>query len=305
MHGSIRKFVNLKEDTMAIVNTSLNSNILANLNNLRLTDYKIQQTIEKLSTGLRITYASDDPSGLAIANRFETQIRGLRQATINAEQTSSLVQTAYSVLSETDELLLRMRDLALKVMNQATLTTANIATLDTEFDSLRDEITRKGEAATFNTKKILDGTFASPGQVAQIGAGAGIQLSIIIESMVAGTIANATNMLINVQLTSDIVNSSMGHAASALSVLDTSLEYLGTVQSSLGVQEYRLNSIVNDLTAQEINTVAAKSNITDVDMAAEISIFARLQILSQAGTAVMAHQSNNIQERIVSLLENL
>ena len=296
--------VNLKEDTMAIVNTNLNSSILANLNTLRLTEYSIQESIQKLSSGLRINSAADDPSGLAIANRFEAQIRGVRQATINAEQTSSLVQTAYSVLNETDEILLRMRDLSLKVMNQATLTTSDIATLDTEFDSLRDEITRKGEAATFNTKNILDGTFASPGQFAQIGAGNGAQLSIIIESMVAGTIANATNDLVNVQLTSDGINSSMGHAASALSVLDTSLEYLGTVQSSLGVQEYRLNSIVNDLTALEINTAAAKSNITDVDMAAEISHFAKLQILSQAGTAVLA-QSNNIQQRIVGILADL
>lgn len=298
------KSVKLKEDTMAIVNTNFNSNVLASLNNLRLTDYSIQVSIMKLSKGLRIVRASDDPSGMAIANRFEAQIRGLRQATINAEQASSMLQTAYSVLDETDEILLRMRDLSLKVMNQATLTTSDVATLDSEFDSLRDEITRKGEAATFNSKNILDGTFASPGQKAQIGAAAGDQLSIIIESMVAATIANATNALANVQLTSDAVNSAAGHAASALSVLDTSLDYLGTVQTSLGVQEYRLNSIINNLTAQEINTAAAKSNITDVDMAAEISYFARLQILSQAGTAMLA-QANSLQERIVGILEDL
>ena len=290
---------------MAIVNTNLNSSVLIGLANLRHTETDIQSSIEKLSSGLRIVRASDDPSGLAIANKLEAQIRGLRSATLNAEQASSLVQTAYSVLDETNEILLRMRDLALKVMNQATLTTADIATLDTEFDSLRDEITRKGTAATFNNLNILDGTFAG-GRIAQVGPTGNSydQLSIIIESMVADTIANATNDLAGVQLTSDGVNSAMGHAASALSVLDTSITYLTNVQTSLGVQEYRLNSIVNDLSAQEINPLAAKSRITDLDMAAEISHFAKLQILSQAGTAVLA-QSNNIQQRLVNILDEL
>lgn len=290
---------------MAAISINTNYNSLIGQLNLRKTQSEIGKSIEKLSSGLRINRASDDPSGIAIANMMEAQIRGLRQASNNAADASSLVQTAYDVLDETGEMLLRMRDLSLKVMNTATLTTSEIITLDTEFDSLRDEITRKGNAATFNNLNILDGTFAA-GLLAQIGAdsGAANQLTIQIATMIADSIASATADLVGVQLTSDGVNSAAGHAASALDVVDRSIEYLTDVQASLGVQDFKLGSIINDLGAQEINTMAAKSRITDADMASEISHFAKLQIVSQAGVAVLA-QSNNIQQRVVKILEDL
>lgn len=290
---------------MTAININTNYNSLIGQLNLRKTESDIGKSIEKLSSGLRINRASDDPAGLAIANMMEAQIRGLRQASGNASDASSLVQTAYSVLNETSEMLLRMRDLALKVMNQATLTTSQITTLDDEFDSLRTEITRTGNAATFNSKNILDGTYAA-GLVAQIGPDNSTvnQLTITIATMIADSIASATADLINVQLTSDGINSAAGHAGSALDVVDRSIEYLSDVQASLGVQDFKLGSIINTLSAQEINTTAAKSRITDADMASEISHFAKLQIVSQAGVAVLA-QSNNIQQRVVKMLEDL
>ena len=288
---------------MTILNTNMDS--LVGLLNLRHTENDIATSISRLTTGLKINKSSDDPSGLAIANKMESLIRGYRQATNNAEDASSLVQTAYSVLDETNEMLIRMRDLSLRVMNQATLTASEISTINAEFDDLRDEITRKGNAATFNSKNLLDGTFVN-GLVAHIGADNSVndQLTIQIATMIADTIASATADLVNVELSDYAGIGALTHAGSAVDILDRSIEYLSDVQVSLSVQEFRLGSIVNDLSAQEINTIAARSNITDADMASEISHFAKLQILAQAGTAVLA-QSNNIQQRVVNMLDDL
>ncbi|MEW6202028.1 MAG: flagellin, partial [bacterium] len=273
------------------------------LKSLREIQREINRSIEHLSTGLRITSASDDPSGVVIAHKFMAQIGGTRVAMQNAEEAVSLVQTAFSVLEETSELLLRMRDLALRAMNDATLTTSDYTNLNDEFDALRTEITRKANATTFNSRYLLTGAYAS-GQMAQVGPAniAAHILTIVIRSGQASAFANGD--LANVLLISDAANSAPGHAGSALSVVDDSLDELASIQASLGIQERRLNSVVDDLQSMETNMVAARSRITDADMASEISHFAKLQILSEATVATLA-QANDLPERVVSLLEKM
>lgn len=291
---------------MAIVNTNFYSPIFGTgLANLRKTENEISSSVEKLSSGLRITNSADDPSGKVIANKFMAQIGGMRVASNNAQDAISMLQTASSALDETSGILSRMRDLTLKTMNTATLTTTDINTMQTEFDSLRSEVTRKATATTFNSVVLLDGTLAA-GKDTQIGPdnGAANTLTITIQTMLASSIANATADLVGVQLFSDGTNSAAGHAGSALAAVSLSLDYMGTVQSALGVQQIKLNSIVNDLSSQEVNTSSALSRITDADMASEVSHFAKLQIVAQAGVAILA-QGDNITQRIVNILDKL
>jgi len=288
---------------MAIVSTNLNS--LLGIVSLRKTENQLTASLEKLSLGLRITKASDDPSGKGLANKFSAQVSGIHQAIENAQDASSLLETAAGALNSTSELLVRMRDLALSAMNVATLTTSDIAAMQTEFASLRDEITRSANAVSFNSRILLNGSYAA-GVAAQIGPDnlAAMQLSITIQTMLASSIANATDDLANVQLTSDGTNSAAGHAASAVGALDASLDYLSTVQAAIGVQQIKLNSIINDLSSQETNTAAALSRITDVDMASEVSHFAKLQIITQAATAVIA-QGETANQRVMTLINSL
>ena len=291
---------------MAIVNTNFYSPITSiGFLNLQQTDNAISRSVQKLSSGSRLVNSSEDPSGKILANKFKAQVSGMSTATGNAQDAISLLQVADSALNELSDNLLRMRDLALKTMNQVTLTAADVATMQTEFASLRDDITNKANATTFNNVTLLDGTLV-PGLVAHVGPDAGTQyqLTITIQTMVASSIANATTDLANVQLTSDGINSAAGHADSALQAISASMTYLSQVQTAVATQQIRMNGAINILSAEEVNTSAALSRVSDVDMASEISYFVKLQIIAQAGTAVVAN-GDTASQRIVKLLDSL
>lgn len=138
---------------MSVINTNINA--LTGLSNLRKTNLGIKNSLEKLSSGYRINKAADDPSGLAIVQGMEGQLGGLRMAVQNSEDTINLIQTADGALIETGEVLQRMRDLAVRAANQATLNGQDRLKLQQEFVSLRDELNRKSAAITFNTKKLF------------------------------------------------------------------------------------------------------------------------------------------------------
>jgi flagellin len=278
---------------MSVVNTNISG--LIGLNNLRLTNLGLQTSLERLSSGLRINHAADDPSGLAIAKGMEAQIGGIRTAVQNAEDGINLIRTADSSLSETQDILLRMRDLAVRAANEATLTTADMTRLDNEFQSLKDELDRKSEAVTFNTKTLFNGTF-SAGLVLQIGpdnmAGGVMRLSVFIPTLSASQI----------MLTVGIETTSVGAAQDAIDAVQSALNIISDLRANLGIQERRLGHIIDDLKAADINISAAKSRIYDADMAVEISEFTRLQILQQSGTAILA-QANAQPQSVLQLLK--
>ncbi|HOY63340.1 MAG: Flagellin [bacterium ADurb.Bin236] len=275
---------------MSVVNTNISG--LIGLNNLRLTNLGLQTSLERLSSGLRINHASDDPSGLAIAKGMEAQIGGIRTAVQNAEDGINLIRTADGSLSETHDILLRMRDLAVRAANEATLTTADLTRLNNEFSSLMDEIDRKSDAVTFNTKVLFDGTF-SAGQVLQIGPdnGATFQLTVQINDL------DSTGLGINTASVGVVAN-----AQSAIDYINSAINQISDVRANLGIQERRLGHIIDDLKAADINISAAKSRIYDADMAVEISEFTRLQILQQSGTAILA-QANAQPQSVLQLLK--
>ncbi len=275
---------------MSVVNTNISG--LIGLNNLRLTNLGLQTSLERLSSGLRINHASDDPSGLAIAKGMEAQIGGIRTAVQNAEDGINLIRTADGSLSETHDILLRMRDLAVRAANEATLTDEDLNRLHNEFVSLIAEIDRKSDAVTFNTKVLFDGTFTG-GEVLQIGPdnGATYQLTVQIDDL------DSTGLGINAASLSQVAN-----AQTAIDLVNSAINQISDVRANLGIQERRLGHIIDDLKAADINISAAKSRIYDADMAVEISEFTRLQILQQSGTAILA-QANAQPQSVLQLLK--
>jgi len=270
---------------MTVVNTNISS--LIGMNNLRLTNLGLQTSLARLSSGLRINWAADDPSGLAIAKGMEAQIGGIRTAVQNAEDGINLIRTADGSLAATHDILLRMRDLAVRAGNEATLTTADMTRLDNEFQSLVAEITRKSSAVTFNTKVLFDGTYGD--QVLQVGAdnAATFQLTVSMDDLTAYAFT-------------DIL--SVGAAQTSIDEVQSAINSISDARANLGIQERRLSYIIDDLKAADINISAAKSRIMDADMAVEISEFTRLQILQQSGTAILA-QANAQPQSILQLLK--
>jgi len=283
---------------MAIINTNISG--LIGLNNLRQTNLGLQTSLERLSSGLKINKAADDPSGLAIAKGMEAQIGGIRTAVQNAEDGINLIHTADGTLAETQDILMRMRDLAVRAANEATLTTQDRSRLSDEFVSLRDEITRKSTAVTFNTKVLFSGGFQT-GQVLQVGPdnGTNFRLTVQISQLDADTLGLSTT---NVGAQAATPLTSPANAQNYISYVQDALDQISDQRSRLGIQEKRLQHIIDDLSAEDINISAAKSRIYDADMAAEISEFTRLQILQQTGTAILA-QANAQPQSVLQLLQ--
>ncbi len=275
---------------MTVVNTNISA--LVGLNNLRLTNLGLSTSLARLSSGLRINYASDDPSGLAIAKGMEAQIGGCETAMQNAEDGINLIHTMDGALAETQDIMLRMRDLAVRSANDATLTSSDHLRLNSEFKSLADEITRKTTAVTFNTKSLFNNSYVN-GLYLQVGPDNGtnfrltVQISTVnqtVLSVVGRGVSTATN------------------AQGTISCVNAGINKLSNMRATLGVQERRLTHVLDDLSAQDINISAAKSRIMDADMASEISEFTRLQILQQTGTAILA-QANAQPQSILQLMQ--
>jgi len=224
---------------------------------------------------------------------MEAQIGGIRTAVQNAEDGINLIRTADGSLSETQDVLFRMRDLAVRAANEATLTSADLTRLNNEFNSLMDEIDRKSTAVTFNTKVLFDGTLFAAGQVLQVGPdnGTTFQLTVTIPAL------DAAGLGINTASVGVVAN-----AQSAIDYINSAINQVSDVRANLGIQERRLGHIIDDLKAADINISAAKSRIYDADMAVEISEFTRLQILQQSGTAILA-QANAQPQSVLQLLK--
>lgn len=282
---------------MSVINTNVNS--LVGLSNLYKTNFGIRNSLEKLSSGYKINKAADDPSGVAVAAVMTGQIGGLRMAISNAADTINLIQTADGSLIETEAILQRMRDLSVRAANEATLTASDMTRLDQEFQSLKEEIDRKSEAITFNTIKLFSQSTPYGSRVAQIGPDADTYYQLTIALSIADCSAlklrAAGGSGVSVAITA------VGSAQLAISQVQLAINQIASQRSRLGVQQRRLNHITNDLMAADINISAARSRILDADMAHEISSFTKLQILQQAGTAILA-QANAQPQSVLQLL---
>ncbi|MBC7339105.1 MAG: flagellin FliC [Firmicutes bacterium] len=270
----------------------INSNIEA-LNahrHLSLISSQLAKSMERLSSGLRINRAADDAAGLAISEKILAQVKGLNQAVRNAQDAISLVQTAEGALQETHSILQRMRELAVQAAND-TLTSDDRTAIEKEVAQLLQEINRIAGNTEFNTIKLLDGaTVATTGLVFQVGANAGQTMSLTIQG------ANAAALSIEgIQLTS------ADAASAAIASLDAAIGTVSDIRAKLGAVQNRLEHTIANLGVASENLEAANSRIRDVDMAAEMMTYTKLQILQQAGTAMLA-QANLAPQAVLKLL---
>lgn len=293
--------------------TSINTNVSA-LNaqaSLKKLDFELSTTMARLSSGLRLNSGADGPSDIAISNAMTSHVRGVRQSISNAQDALSLMAFADSSLNETMNILQRMHELTVKASNQAILTTGDISSINAELTKLKDEITRRASSVQFNSKLLFSGSF-STGLVIQIGADNltanrltlqiyGITNSALymIDGVKGANYGGAT--VGSLMISNCAAQSALGMARAAMDYLKTAIKFVSDVQSAIGVQEEKLQFIINDLNSEDINVSAAKSRITDADMASEISNFTRLQVLSQAATSMLA-QANLQPQTVLSLL---
>lgn len=271
----------------------INHNI-ASLNayrNLSANNTTANKAMEKLASGLQINRAGDDAAGLAISEKMRGQIRGLDQATSNAQDGISLVQTAEGALTEVHSMLQRMRELAVQSAND-TNTDDDRTNLQAEVTDLLADIDRVFENTEFNTQKLLDGTFDTGKELTlQIGANSDQSITVAIAKQSTET------LLINEV---DISDRAGGNAA--IDLLDTAINKVSTLRGTLGAVQNRLEHTINNLSTTSENMTAAESRIRDVDMAKEMTNFSKTSIMSQAATAMLA-QANQMPQQVLKLLQ--
>jgi Flagellin and related hook-associated proteins len=272
----------------------INTNVSA-LNayrNLSSTQNDLSKSLEKLSSGLRINRAADDAAGLAISEGLRSQVNGLNVAARNAQDGISVIQTAEGALTEVHAILQRVRDLAVQAGNDSNNTKSRDA-IKTEIDALAEELTRVAESTNFNGIKLLNGDNAT--LTFQVGAGStAAEDQIAVDLSVADISAIATAIA---GLTVD----SAATALTSIGTVDTHITSVSTARAELGAAQNRFESTINSLNVAAENLSAAESRIRDTDMAAEMVKFTASNILSQAGTAMLA-QANQANQGVLQLL---
>jgi len=256
--------------------------------NLMMTALAFSKSAEKLSSGLRINRAGDDAAGLSISEKLRAQVRGLNQAVRNAQDGISLIQTAEGALNEVHSILQRMRELAVQAAND-TLTTEDRQAIAQELVSLRNELDRIAQQTQFNGQNLLDGTFSA--KLFHIGANQNQTIMVTINNVNSTVIGgNLSNLVDTFNTTPNQVN-----AEALITGVDQAIKDVSGVRSGLGAVQNRLEHTIANLSVASENLTAAESRIRDTDMAAEMVNFTRLQILQQAGIAVLAQANVNPQ----------
>ncbi len=270
---------------------AINHNVpsVAALGSLDRTTTNISKSLSKLSSGLRIVKSGDDASGLVISERMRAQINGLNTAKLNAQEGINMLSTAEGVLNEMHSILQRLNTLAVRADNDVTIAAGSdeLQALQDENDSLVSEIDRIAGYATFNGVTLLDGSVSGNLQVGPGAAG---------DNVVGVNIGTVDAASLGVDALT------LGDAGTAITAIQTAIETLGSTRGDLGVVMNQLEHTVVNLDIMIENTTASESRIRDVDMAAEISNFTRLQILQQSGTSMLA-QANAQPQAVLSLLQ--
>ncbi|NSL51786.1 flagellin Hag [Calidifontibacillus erzurumensis] len=263
---------------------------LGNANNAQL------KSMEKLSSGLRINRAGDDAAGLSISEKMRGQIRGLEQASRNAQDGISLIQTAEGALNETHAILQRMRELAVQGANDTNVT-ADRKAINDELLELKKEIDRISTDTEFNKQKLINavGTYNF-----QIGANSSQKITLTLNQMNASNLVAGTGVT-NITSTNISNLTSYGKYTEFISTLDKAIEKVSGERSKLGAYQNRLEHTINNLNTSAENLTAAESRIRDVDMAKEMMEQTKASILAQASQAMLA-QANQQPQNVLQLL---
>ena len=268
---------------------AMNSNRMLGVNTLAQA-----KSTERLSSGYRINRAADDAAGLTISEKMRAQIRGLTQASANAQDGISCVQTAEGALNEVEDMLQRMNELAVKSAN-GTNTSADREAIQKEVSALQDEISRVAESTEFNTQKLLNGDFAgNKAKVLQVGAENDEAQTIKIDIAAM----DASSLGID---SSKVDVSTKDGAKSAIDAIKEAIDEVSAQRSDLGAVQNRLEHTIKNLDNVVENTTAAESQIRDTDMATEMVNYAKNNILQQAGQSMLA-QANQLTQGVLTLL---
>ena len=269
-----------------------------------LTDLNNQKNMEKLSSGMKINRAGDDASGLAVSEKMRSQIRGLNQASTNAKNGISFIQTTEGYLQETEDIIQRIRELAVQSSN-GIYTDEDRMQIQVEVSSLIAEVDRIASCAQFNGMNMLTGRFARPtgensvtaSMWLHIGANMDQRTQVYIGSMRAAALglrAVGTEEIMTLE--------SPDEANRAIGTLDEAIKKINKQRADLGAYQNRLEKTVVGLDIGAENLQASESRIRDTDMAKEMVDFTKNQVLSQAGTAMLA-QANQSSQNVLSLLQ--
>lgn len=257
---------------------------------LGITNTNLGKSTEKLSSGYKINRAGDNAAGLTISEKMRGQVRGLEQASLNAQDGISLIQTAEGALNETHSILQRMRELTVQAANDTNVT-ADRAAITLELTALTDEVSRIANQTEFNSMKLLNGSF-SAGKNLQIGANTSQNIGITIGNMNAATLG-ITGVAAAV--------SSYANATVQISVVQGALDRVSGARSGLGALQNRLEHTIANADNTAENLQAAESRIRDVNMAKEMVKYSKDNILQQAAQSMLA-QANQAPQGVLSLL---
>jgi flagellin len=282
-----------------IMTLSINTNI-ASINaqrNLAGSQASLATSMQRLSSGLRINSAKDDAAGLSIAERMNSQVRGMNVAIRNSNDGISLAQTADGALSQVSNSLQRMRELAVQARN-ATNTSSDKDSLNKEFSQLQSEIVRVLGGTAFNGKKILgaDATTLN----FQVGANTTSDdtVSIVTTDMTQDTTMTAVTNTSSVVIDSTATSGAIG---TVIDNIDKAIDDINDTRATFGATQSRFDSIISNLQSSVENQSAARSRIMDTDFATETANMSRANVLQQAGTAMIA-QANQAPQQVLSLL---
>lgn len=263
----------------------INNNVSAlNANRqLNLTGNQMTKTIQQLSSGMRINTAGDDASGLAVSEKMRSQYRGLQQATRNAQNGISFIQTTEGYLNETTNIMQRMRELAIQSAN-GIYSDSDRALIQVEVNQLVAEVDRIASQAEFNKMNMLTGRFAADTQTPitfHIGANMDQRVSVNIGAMTAANLQVGGDTPLSI--------SSVETANQALGRIDEGIQMVVAQRAELGAVQNRMESMVKSLMIATENTIASESVIRDADMAQSMVAYTREQILQQTGAAMLAN----------------
>ena len=274
---------------------SLNAQRLLGINNDRLA-----VSVERISSGLRINRAADDAAGLAISEALRSDIRALRQAVRNANDGISLINVTEGALNEQSSILIRLRELSSQA-STGTVGSTERQTIQLEFDALRLEIDRIANTTAFNGQKLVDGSLASTASssshiLIQVGLDSGVDSRINLNTQINLTAVNASSLLI-----AELSLTTAAGALTALDVINSAISSITQSRGKVGAVQNRLVRTISNLSISVENLQAAESSIRDADIAEEVAVLTRNQILVQAATA-MVGQANLIPQSVLQLL---
>ena len=284
----------------------INHNMSAIYSNrtLGVTGISLQKDMEKLSSGEKINRAGDDASGLAVSEKMRSQIRGLHQASKNAANGISFIQTTEGYLQETTDIIQRIRELAVQSSN-GIYSDEDRMQIQVEVSQLVQEVDRIASQAQFNGMNMLTGRFAQPtgenvptgSMWLHIGANMDQRMQVYI-----GTMSSAALGIRNVGSEEIMTLAAPDDANRAIGTLDEAIKRINKQRADLGAYQNRLEYAVKGLDVAAENTQASESRIRDTDMAAQMVDFTKNQVLTQAGTAMLA-QANSQSQTVLSLLQ--